>query len=68
MGPMNIPYGNSNADRYNNAKWYQKICNAQDLIPTGCPSNYGGAYGYAKSVYGAGYSHTCNPSFGHPSP
>jgi hypothetical protein len=62
MGVMSIPYGNDNAGKYKNAKWYQGLCNDAGLIPTGCSSNFGGSYRNAHNVYGAGYSHTCNPS------
>ena len=61
MGVMNIPYGNDAAGKFNNAKWYQAICNAAGLVPTGCARS-DPPYSYAKAVYGAGEAYGCNPS------
>ena len=61
MGVMNIPYGNDAAGKFNNAKWYQAICNAAGLIPTGCARS-DPPFSYAKAVYGAGEAYGCNPS------
>ena len=60
MGVMNIPYGNDAAGKFNNAKWYQAICNAAGLVPTGCARS-DPPYSNAK-LYGAGEAYACNPS------